>query len=73
MRRWTARAVAQVMACRLFSTKPLSEPIHAYKRGRLNLQEHTLWISTQNAKLSIPEDAFENFVCEMGAIMFRGD
>ena len=30
MRQWTGSALAQIMACRLFGTKPLSKPMLAY-------------------------------------------
>ena len=55
------------MACRLFGAKPISKPALAYyqfdPRERFN----------QNSKLSIHENASENIVCEMAAILSRGD
>ena len=60
MHQWTGSALVQVMACRLFSAKPL--PKH-YK-----LQ----WNLNQNSSIFIQENAFENVICKMAAILSRG-
>ena len=38
MRRWTVSSLVQIMACRLFSAKPLSEPMLEYWTFRNKLQ-----------------------------------
>ena len=50
-------ALVQIMACRLFDTKPLSK-----------LQ----WNFIQNTKLFVHRNSSENIVCEMAAILSRG-
>ena len=59
--RW---ALVQIMACRLFGTKPLSKPILGY--CQLDPWEH------QITKLFIPGNVSENIICEMAAILSRG-
>ena len=59
------------MACRLFGPEPLSKPMLGY--SQIDPYE---WMSvniTQNIKLFIPENASENIVCEMAAILSGGD
>ena len=61
MRKWSESALVQIMACRLFSPKPLSKPMLGYYQlDRNKLQ----WNFHQNAS--------ENIVCEMPAILSRG-
>ena len=67
MRWWTGSAVVQVMACCLFSAKPLPKPMGTY--CQLDPEEQS---SKQNTKLFIEEIAFENVVCEMAAFLSRG-
>ena len=56
-------ALVQIMACRLYGAKPLSEPVLDY---------HQLDTWEQSMKLFILENASENNVYEMSAIFFRG-
>ena len=58
--------LAQIMACRLFSAKPLSEPVVAYY--------HWEQISVKfksRFKHFIQENAFENIVCNVAAVFAR--
>ena len=55
------------MACRLFGAKPLSQPMLGY--CQLNPQEQLQWNYNQNTEIFIEENAFENIVCEMAAIL----
>ena len=56
---WIGSTLVQIMACRLFGTNwTLGNRI----RSNLN----------QNTKFFIHENAFENVVCELAAIFFRG-
>ena len=71
MRQWTGSALVQIMACRLFGAKPLSEPMLKY--CQLDLTNKLQWNSNRNTKFFIQENAFENVVCEMAAILSRGD
>ena len=58
------------MACRLFGAKPLSKPMLGY--SQLDPLEQTSVQFFQNTKLFIQENAFENIVSEMAAILSRG-
>ena len=49
-------ALVQIMACRLFGAKAVSKPM----------------LEDQNTKFFIHENALENIVCEMVAILSRG-
>ena len=72
MRQWTGSALIQVMACRLFGTKPLPEPMLTY--CHLDPQEHTpVDFRTTYKKIFIQENAYEKVVCEMAAIFSRGE
>ena len=51
------------------AAQPLSEPILTY--CQLDLRNKLLWNSIQNTKLFINENALENGVCEMAAILLR--
>ena len=67
---WIGSALFQIMACRLFSTKPLSEPV----LGLLSigpLGTNFSEIFYQNTKLFIQENASENIVFEKVAILSR--
>ena len=56
-----------MMACRLFGAKPLT------KTMRWVIRNKRQWNFSKNAKLFIHENAFQNIVCEMTAILSRGD
>ena len=66
IRLWIGSALLQIMACRLFSAMPLSKPMLGYWTPRNKLR----WKFNQNTKLFINENASENIVCEMAAILF---
>ena len=66
MRQWIWSALVHIMACRLFGTKPLSEPMLEYC-------EKVQWNSNENTKVFTHENGSDNIVCEMAAISFRGD
>ena len=66
---WTGSALLQVMACHLFGTKPLPEPMTTY--CQLDLKEQTSVKLESKYKSFIHENVFENFVCEM-AILYWG-
>ena len=71
MRQWIESALVQIIACRLFGAKPLSKPMLGYCQFTplgTNFSENF----NQNTKLFIHENASENVVCEMSAILFRG-
>ena len=59
--------LVQITACRLFGTKLLCEPMLAY--CLLDLCEETEWHSDQNTNYFIEENAFENAVCKISAIL----
>ena len=69
MRQWIGSALVQIMACRLFSAKPLSKPMPCYVN--LGLRNKLQWNFNQNTKLFIHRNASENIVCEMVAILSR--
>ena len=71
MHTWIWPALVQIMACRLFSVKPLSKPMLGY--CQLDHLEQTSWNVDQNTTLFIHENTYENIVCEMTAIVSRGD
>ena len=64
LHQWISWASLQIMACCLFGTKPLSEPMLYY----CQLQ----WNHNQNTKLFIQKNACKNIVCETAAILFNG-
>ena len=69
MCQWIGSALVQIMACRLFGAKPLSKPMLGY--CQLDPQENFSNFN-QNTTLFIHENASENIVCEMAAILSRG-
>ena len=71
MHQWIGSALLQKMACRLFGAKPLSKPMLDY--CRLGPKEQTSVKFIQNIKLFIHENASENIVCEMAAVLSSGD
>ena len=60
----------QIMACCLASNKPLSEPVLEYCWFDLWEQIKLQWIPNWNLHIFIQENAFENVVWEMLAILF---
>ena len=56
------------MACHLFGAKPLPEPMLAIVKWTLNNKFQ--WNFNWNPNIFIPENALDNVVCEMGAILF---
>ena len=58
------------MACRLFGAKPLSKPMLGF--CQLHPEEQISVKFYQNTKLFIHENAPENIVCEMAAILCIG-
>ena len=69
MRQWIGWALVQIMACRLIGAKPLSKPcwiiVNWTPRNKLQ------GMFNQNTKFFIHENASENIVCEMVAILSR--
>ena len=76
MHRWIGSALLQIMVCRLFGTKPLSEQTFRYSQelspGPLVYRNKLQWNFNQNRKLFIHGNASEYIVCEMAAILSRG-
>ena len=70
MRQWIRSALVQIMACRLFGAKPSSKPMLG--SCELTHRNKLQWNFNQNKKLFIHENASENTVCEMAAILSRG-
>ena len=73
VRRWIRSALLQIMVCRLFGTKPLSEQTFRYTQelspGPLVYRNKLQWNLNQNRKLFIHGNASEYIVCEMAAIL----
>ena len=65
-------ALFQIMACRLFGPKPLPKPMMTYCQVNWTLRNKLQWNSNQNTKFFVHENAFENIVSEIGAILYRG-
>ena len=65
----TGPALVQVMVCRLFDVKPLPEPTLIYCQSDPSEQTSVKFIST---KLFIHENALENVICQMAAILSTG-
>ena len=76
MRRWIGSALLQIMVCRLFGTKPLSEQTFRYSQelspGPLVYMNKLQWNFNQKWKLFIHGNASEYIVCKMAAILSRG-
>ena len=68
MWQWIASALVQIMACRLFGAKPSFGWIIVNWTLRNQLKCNF----NQNTELLIHENAFENIVFEMAAILLRG-
>ena len=69
-RQWIGSALVQIMACRLFGAKPLSEPMLG--NCQLDPWEQNLWKSNWNSCIFMQENTLENVVCETVAILSRG-
>ena len=69
MRQWIGSALVQIMACRLFGTKPLSK--QCWVIVNWTLRNKLQWSFNPNIKLLIQENVPENIVCEMAAILSR--
>ena len=67
IRQWTGLALVQIMACRLNGAKPLFEPVLTY--CLLDPKEHI----SMKLKYFIQKHALQHVVCEMAAILSRGD
>ena len=59
------------MACRLFGTKPLPEPMLAY--CQLDSWEHILVKLNLNSIIFIQENTIENVVCQNGGHFVQGE
>ena len=70
LRQWTDSVLVQIMACRLFGAKPLSEPMLDY--SQLNPRNKLQWNFNQNTIFFIDGNAFQKVACEMAAILSRG-
>ena len=66
MHQWIGSALVQIMVSRLSGIKPLSVV-------KWTLRNKIQWNFHQNTKLFIHKNASENIVCEMAAIVSRGD
>ena len=60
MRQWIMSTLVHIMACCLYSAKPLSKPMLGY--CQLNKLQ---WNFNQNIKIFIHENASENIFCKM--------
>ena len=58
-----------IMACRLVGAKPLSKPMRGYCFW--TIRNKLQWNFNRNSYILIQENAFENVVCDMVAIMSR--
>ena len=68
-RQWTRPSLVQIMACRLFGAKPLSEPMLKYcqlhPKGHILMIDFFCWRS----KVYIKWNAFQNVVGKMAAML----
>ena len=62
-------SLVQIIACHLFGAKPLSEPTLAYYQ--MDLRKIFQWNLNKNTSILIRENAFENTVRKMAAILSR--
>ena len=69
MRQYNILTLVQIMACRLFGAKPLSEPM--LPCCQLDHEDHISVKFYSNSKVLIHENAVENVVCKMAAIVSR--
>ena len=66
MRQWSGSALVQVIACCLFSTKPLPKPMLAYC-------QLDYWEQISVKIIFIQENAFETEVCQSGGHFVQGE
>ena len=71
MRQWIGSALVQIMACRLFGANPLSK--QCWFIVNWTPRNEIKWIFNQNKKNFISENVSGNIVCEMAAILSRGN
>ena len=64
---WTGSSLDQLMACHLFGSKPLSELMLPY--CQLGPKEHISIRFIWNSEVFTQENAFENIICKMVAIL----
>ena len=70
MRQWMSSILVQIMACRLFGTKPLSKPMLG--NCQLDPWQQTSVNFNQNKKTRfVHENASENIACEVAVIHKR--
>ena len=67
MRKKTGPSLVQIMACRLFGAKPLSEPMLNY--CQLETCKHISMTFWSNTTVCIEENAFESVICKMASIL----
>ena len=65
MRQWSRPSLVQIMACCLFGTKPLSEPMLGYYFVNWTHWNRLQWKFNLIATIVIQENALENVVCKM--------
>ena len=70
MDQFTRSTLVQVKACGLNGPKPLLEPMLTY--WQLGLGNKLQWNLNSNSNIFIKENAFENFLCEMVAMLSMG-
>ena len=70
MRQWIGSVLVQIMACRIFGANPLSKLMLGFYQLD-KLRNKLQWYFSQKSKFFIQENAFENVVCEMAAILSR--
>ena len=64
-------SLVQIMACRLFGDKPLSEPIMVHHKFIIKTPRNIFqWSFICNLKVFIQEISFEDVAAKMGAILF---
>ena len=69
MPQYNILTLVNIMACCLFGTKPLSEPMLSF--CQLDPRNILQWNFIQNSKVFIQGDALEHVDCEMVAILSR--
>ena len=72
MRQWIGSALVQVMACRLFSAKPLPEPMLVY--CQLNSRKQiSVKFEFEFYHFHLKKNASETFVCQNGGPFVQGE
>ena len=70
MRQWIGSVLVQIMARCLFGAKLLSKPMPGY--CKVTIRNTLRWNFNQNIRFFTHQDASQNIVCEMAAILSRG-